>query len=155
MPDFQHPPLDEERYTRLLEAFYSIPYTSENRLRRDLWRRLNALNQQKLRRMDKANKLLEATLAAEETDEIDSELRQELAVARGCNPLDVELPPRIMSQKQHWKGFQDMMKHVAAWWHKNVLPFINRLWRDTGFVVWLYTHLKGGRFGSRLGFLLP
>jgi hypothetical protein len=56
---YHYPPLDEARFFRLAEAFDAIPDDPEHRLRRDIWRRLNALDDRKLQRTAAANEAYE------------------------------------------------------------------------------------------------
>ncbi|KIW04084.1 uncharacterized protein PV09_04901 [Verruconis gallopava] len=154
---YQHPPFDEDRFNRLVQAFNAIPNTPDARLKRDIWHRLNALNRKKLDRMERENRRYERILREREMRAERIRARDERAAELRCDPE--ELPLFVTTHVPISIWWRGKRKQWILFYRKHIIPIINKLFRDLSFLVWLLQIVqfesRGQKFSHQLAVVMP
>ena len=137
-----YPPIpNEERYTQLAEAFFAIPATPDSRLQRDIWNRMNALNQKKLDELHKKAKeqaKLQAKLEQRQrqAEEIEQQSRDgdSNELAEIITGLQKGRRRKLCKQ---WLLVQK--KSWGRWYHLTLTPLIAKMIRAATYFVWLWS----------------
>jgi len=145
-----YPPVpNEDRYTRLAEAFLAIPATPDSRLQRDIWNRLNALNQKKLKALRKQ------AMVRAKREQRAAERRQAVEAMAFADGESI----RVKGQRRRRVGERIRTKFAAwcEWYKESLVPFIGRLLVYVSTLMWCHTWAEKGRngFPTKLGFIMP
>lgn len=140
---------------RTVDSFFAIPSTPNERLRIDICRRFNALNQKKIKRIKKDNE----RRRLEHEHKVRVWERQE---ARRQGLATRREQPR--EEAFTVKGILALLKRARIWmseeWELRIVPAINRLFRAAAFLMWLkmiVSHKQRGDpwFALKVGMFMP